>query len=102
MHQFTLINLLLAANGLIAMNGPVQYAIDIEFGDQQATRIGVSFWIIVDRNIPNLDHTLIIPSSPAVKRPVPSGLHRAALIDPTCALTIRSARALRFNIMKRP
>lgn len=39
----TLLSLLFAANGLIARNGPVQYAIDIELGDQQAARIGVSF-----------------------------------------------------------
>lgn len=99
---FTLINLLFAASGLIAINGPVLYATDIEFGDQHATRIGVSFWIIVDLSIPSFDHTLMIPSSPAVRRPVPSGLQRAAFIDPMCAFMIRSARALRFNMMKRP
>lgn len=75
--------LLLAANGLIAINDPVQYAIDIEFDDQHAIRIGLSFWMIVDLSIPSFDHTLIMPSSPAVNKLVPSKLQRAALIGPT-------------------
>lgn len=86
----------------MAKNGPVQYAIDMELGDHAAARIGVSFWIIVERSIPSFDHILITPSSPAVSRPVPSGLHRAAFIDPTWAFTIRSARALRFSMIYRP
>lgn len=44
-HQIILafISLLFAASGLIAIKEPVQYTIDIEFGDQHAARIGVSF-----------------------------------------------------------
>lgn len=61
-----------------------------------------SFCIIVDRSIPNFDQTLMTPSSPAVSRPVPSGLHRLEFTQPWCAFMIRSTRAFRFNIMNRP
>lgn len=74
----------------------------IEFGAQQAIRMAFSFCMIVDRSIPNFDQTLMTPSSPAVSRPVPSGLHRAAFTQPWCAFMMRSTRAFRFNIMNRP
>lgn len=55
--------LLFAARGLIDIELPWQYAIADDVGDHLAHRTGSSLCTTVDRNMPDLDQILIIPSS---------------------------------------
>lgn len=61
-----------------------------------------SFCTTVERSMPVREKILIMPSSPAVRRPVPSALHRHDVIAPLCAVTLRSTRAPLLRITKRP
>lgn len=98
----TRISLLLAASGLMDTCPPWQNTIEVEFGAQRAHRMASSFCTTVERNMPDLDQILITPSSPAVSRPAPSGLHRPELMAAPWAEMLRSTRALLFRITNRP
>lgn len=69
-QKHTLISLLLAAKGFTDIWLPWQNTIAVELGDQRAQRIDSSLCTIVERNIPDLDHILMTPSSLASYRKV--------------------------------
>lgn len=79
-----------------------QYAIAVDAGDQHAHRMAPSFWMTVERSMPDRDQTFTTPSSPAVSRPAPSGLQRPVVMAVECAAMFRSTRADLFRIIKRP
>jgi len=95
-------SLLLAAKGLIDMCPPWQNTMEVELGAQRAQWMASSFCTTVDRNIPDRDQILITPSSPAVRRPAPSGLQRPELMAAPWAEMLRSTRALLFRITNLP